>query len=401
MGVKAQNPRGHWGDRGNRAAAAAQCSSRSEFKQKYSRAYALSSAEDMQEWFGDPQPVDAEAKSAKLKEAWKDRDRMLGKRRGEDYLRRRSEITAAQQRKKAEAEGRVIEWEHPEHGVRLAWYKDLCDEFGGSMQQWGAVFRGKEKRVLGWSVKGRDVGPKYASGDDNPSADRTVYTFENVETGDLFHGTRLALCATHGVSRAGLRTMLSAGSKNKSAGGWKLAGSDSAAPKRKSDDQHWTEAMQNHAGSGYEFDRIERTGPNRPVYVHFRCPAHGAVRMLLPELKRGHGCRECGRLKAASTNAGAVRVSDSEYMAKITAVHGDTYTYNSGCIDRTDVSAPYITYTCEAHGECRQLLHSHISGHGCLKCSYAISKPRTHSDEVIDGCCAPLPACAGLQGRRP
>ena len=216
MGVKAQNPRGHWGDRGNRAAAAAQCSSRSEFKQKYSRAYALSSAEDMQEWFGDPQPVDAEAKSAKLKDAWKDRDRMLGKRRGEDYLRRRSELAAAQQRKKAEAEGRVIEWEHPEHGVRLAWYKDLCDEFGGSMQQWGAVFRGKEKRVLGWNVKGRDVEPKYASGDDNPSADRTVYTFENVETGDLFTGTRLALCLAHGVDRAELRrTLLTPGSPKK------------------------------------------------------------------------------------------------------------------------------------------------------------------------------------------
>ena len=198
---------------------------------------------------------------------------MLGKRRGEDYLRRRSEITAAQQRKKAEAEGRVIEWEHPEHGVRLAWYKDLCDEFGGSMQQWGAVFRGKEKRVLGWSVKGRDVGPKYASGDDNPSADRTVYTFENVETGGLLprHPARL-MCGFSAGCQPGQACVLCYPPAAKINPPEVGSSQDPTVPPQSASlmaRRCSTEAMQNHAGSGYEFDRIERTGPNRPVYVSF------------------------------------------------------------------------------------------------------------------------------------
>lgn len=58
------------------------------------------------------------------------------------------------------------------------------------------------------------------SGELNPQADKTVYTFLNIKTGEKFTGTRIQMCEKFDINPGTLRNLFSL--KRKSAAGWSL-----------------------------------------------------------------------------------------------------------------------------------------------------------------------------------
>lgn len=104
-------------------------------------------------------------------------------------------------------------------------------------------------------------------------------------------------------------------------------------------------------------------GYERAVYVRnsdkvtITCPKHGDFEQTPGNHFFGQGCSKCSRRYQPTTE---------EFIEKALATHGDKYSY-----ERTIyVSAKDgVVITCPEHGDFEQVAGSHLSGHGCPKCS--------------------------------
>ena len=92
------------------------------------------------------------------------------------------------------------------------------------------------------------------------------------------------------------------------------------------------------------------------------CPDHGEFWQAPATHLNGIGCPKCGRLKAAKSH----RLTTEEFIQRAREVHGNKYDYSK--TEYKSMKEP-VCIICPEHGEFWQLAHTHLTNHGCPKCS--------------------------------
>ena len=92
------------------------------------------------------------------------------------------------------------------------------------------------------------------------------------------------------------------------------------------------------------------------------CPEHGEFWQIPATHLKGIGCPKCGRLTAATSH----RLTTDEFIQRAREIHGNKYDYSK--TEYKSMKEP-VCIICPEHGEFWQLAHSHLTNHGCPKCS--------------------------------
>jgi len=112
-------------------------------------------------------------------------------------------------------------------------------------------------------------------------------------------------------------------------------------------------------------DPVSVTGAGEKA--RFVCSEHGEFWSVLADVKDGHGCFECGRLRR---NAEACLKPD-DFLARARAVHGDTYEYDLSTVVSSKTP---MRITCKKHGDFMQRPGNHMAnGSGCPACANGTS----------------------------
>jgi hypothetical protein len=112
-------------------------------------------------------------------------------------------------------------------------------------------------------------------------------------------------------------------------------------------------------GDRYDFSKTKYGSAHEQVTV--TCKVHGDIQTRPANFLSGKGCRHCGRVIAAesqaNTTAGFIEVAKSK--------HGDRYDYS-----RTDYKGATrkVVIGCVAHGYFLQTPQNHLQNNGCKQC---------------------------------
>lgn len=104
------------------------------------------------------------------------------------------------------------------------------------------------------------------------------------------------------------------------------------------------------------------------------CAVHGPFTGWLINLKKHGACAQCAN--------DAQRLTQDEFIAKATAVHGATYDYSQATY-RT--AAAKINVICRKHGVFTQTPNKHLSGQGCPECGQIDPKWERELQEFLVG----------------
>jgi hypothetical protein len=108
-------------------------------------------------------------------------------------------------------------------------------------------------------------------------------------------------------------------------------------------------------GDRYDYALVSYTSNNDPVQVI--CPVHGVFPQRPASHMAGSGCPTC---------SGTQRLTQSEFLDRAAAVHGNAYDYSQ--VQYRNNSS-HVTIICPVHGEWSQTPGNHLAGKGCPKCS--------------------------------
>jgi hypothetical protein len=118
----------------------------------------------------------------------------------------------------------------------------------------------------------------------------------------------------------------------------------------------------------YDYTNCIFTGVDNRIKII--CKIHGEFEKVASNHLGGQGCIECStedrRLKLAYTT--------EEFIEQAIEIHGDRYNYSQTIYFRRKSNVNII---CKIHGVFPQVPYVHLSGSGCPKCTYKISKPET------------------------
>jgi len=126
---------------------------------------------------------------------------------------------------------------------------------------------------------------------------------------------------------------------------------------------------------GDEYDYSEVKYINQLTKVKLICKEHGEFLQYPKYHLQGNGCVHCGNKR----NSLRRRKSTLDFIESSINAHGDKYDY-SKVIYTTSPSK--VTIICPEHGEFEQIALSHMSGHGCSRCSS--SHPRNNKSFILD-----------------
>lgn len=123
----------------------------------------------------------------------------------------------------------------------------------------------------------------------------------------------------------------------------------------------WQEDFNKAHGSRYSLvDSSEYVNSSTPVQV--LCATHGVFKITPASLLAGCGCPECAKLAIGD----ALRMSNSEAIAKVVATHGDRFTFDGFQYIRYSGD---VTVGCKLHGNFTSPYSTLASGgHGCKQC---------------------------------
>ena len=117
----------------------------------------------------------------------------------------------------------------------------------------------------------------------------------------------------------------------------------------------------NHSTQNYDYSLSVYTGSNNKVKVI--CPEHGVFEKRACDLMSGEGCPKCGMSKRSVKPT----FSTEMFIEKARKIHGDKYDYSKvKCQYKKDT----VVIVCPIHGEFKQNVTYHLSGHECPKCGY-------------------------------
>ena len=126
-------------------------------------------------------------------------------------------------------------------------------------------------------------------------------------------------------------------------------------------------------GDKYDYSKVKYV--NQLTKVKLICNEHGEFLQYPKYHLKGNGCVHCGNKR----NSLRRRKSTEDFIESSINAHGDKYDY-SKVIYTTSPSK--VTIICPEHGEFEQIALSHMSGHGCSRCSS--SHPRNNKSFILD-----------------
>lgn len=130
--------------------------------------------------------------------------------------------------------------------------------------------------------------------------------------------------------------------------------------KRVTKDDFIRRAKECHDGK-YDYSLINYIDTKQKVEIV--CPEHGSFWQTPDSHMRGTGCPKCGRKKVGDKKRG----STEQFILQASKIHGGRYDYSK--VEYVDARTK-VCIICPIHGEFWQTPHAHLSGQGCIKCSY-------------------------------
>jgi hypothetical protein len=133
---------------------------------------------------------------------------------------------------------------------------------------------------------------------------------------------------------------------------------------------------------GERYDYSKTVYPkNNKLKLTITCRKHGDFEQTASDhINQKSGCQRC---KADITSIVHSKTHE-QFMAKVNAIHGDTYLYNKAKYIKSN---QHVTITCRKHGDFEQLPNVHVNGSGCPTCgNIAIAKGqrKTKHQYIID-----------------
>lgn len=107
-------------------------------------------------------------------------------------------------------------------------------------------------------------------------------------------------------------------------------------------------------GDKYDYSLVDYSKAKTPVIII--CPTHGEFKQTPDSHIKGSRCPSCvSRLK----------ITKEIFITRSNEIHNNKYDYSK----IGNVLGKRVTIICPIHGEFEQLIHSHLGGRGCYKCS--------------------------------
>ena len=111
-----------------------------------------------------------------------------------------------------------------------------------------------------------------------------------------------------------------------------------------------------------KYDYLKVEYKNSLTKVCIICPEHGEFWQTPATHLKGIGCPKCGKLTAATSH----RLTTDEFIQRAKEIHGNKYDYSK--TEYKSMKEP-VCIICPEHGEFLQVAHTHLTNHGCPKCS--------------------------------
>ena len=119
-------------------------------------------------------------------------------------------------------------------------------------------------------------------------------------------------------------------------------------------------------GDRYDYSLVKYVDAHTKVKIV--CRDHGVFGQSPAAHAKGRKCPDC---------SGVPRYDNDKIIAKFKEVHGDKYDYS---LVKYILSNLKVIILCKEHGEFKQVVSSHLGGHGCPDCS---GVPRYDNDKII------------------
>lgn len=127
-------------------------------------------------------------------------------------------------------------------------------------------------------------------------------------------------------------------------------------------------ATELHKGK-YTYEKVD-CGHKVNKKVCITCPKHGDFWMTVTDHLNGRGCRKCAIEKIKERGI----LTNEKFIEKAKKIHGNKYTY-----EKVDLEHPVdgkVCVTCPKHGDFWIKPKNHLSGSGCVECSYDRARER-------------------------
>ena len=140
-------------------------------------------------------------------------------------------------------------------------------------------------------------------------------------------------------------------------------------------------------GDKYDYSKVTYRSCGQKVEII--CPLHGPFHISPGNLLGGYGCPVCARRKNLHDDR-----SLQKCLTKCASTHDGKYGYRN--VRYVNATTP-VSITCPVHGEFRQLLHSHLDGHGCKRCAGELNREKTSGTckEFVDKASKKHSGCYG------
>lgn len=129
----------------------------------------------------------------------------------------------------------------------------------------------------------------------------------------------------------------------------------------------------------YTYDKFVYERANARSII--TCPIHGDWEQRPNDHVRGDGCPKCKYQRFIEKYADSRRSNTAEFISKATAIHKNRYFYDN--VEYVNATTK-VVISCPTHGKFSVTPDKHLSGIGCLKCSYGTSRNERKIQEWLD-----------------
>ena len=129
------------------------------------------------------------------------------------------------------------------------------------------------------------------------------------------------------------------------------------------DTESFIKKSQEVHGMKYEYSKVEYKDAKTKVCII--CPEHGEFWVTPNNHTRKKGCPLCAIINVHNQQ----KLTTESFIKKARIIHGDKYDYSKVKYGKNNMEN--VCIICPEHGEFWQTPIKHLSGHGCLKCSFS------------------------------
>jgi len=101
--------------------------------------------------------------------------------------------------------------------------REFCEKYKLSVYGINQLVRNRTKTIYGWKLSGTNHEPNRPKGDKHPSYNPTIYSFENINTGETVLMTQYQFYTTYNLNPNSVIQLTKNNGKNLTTQGWKLS----------------------------------------------------------------------------------------------------------------------------------------------------------------------------------